>query len=86
MRNNTGMTPRMELSHAPALKWVKLKHYCALSGDTPYAVHAKRRKGSWLEGIHCQLGPDGNVWVNLVEVETWVENSNRSIASRVRQA
>jgi len=57
------------------IKWVKLKHYCALSGDTPDAVHAKRRKGQWLDELQCRIAPDGNLWINLDEVEKWVENT-----------
>lgn len=58
------------------MKWVKLKRYCELSGDTPNAVHARRKKGLWLDGIQCKLGPDGNLWVNLDEVEKWVESDS----------
>lgn len=58
------------------MKWVKLKRYCELSGDTPNAVHARRKKGLWLDGVQCKLGPDGNLWVNLDEVEKWVESDS----------
>ncbi len=58
------------------MKWVKLKRYCELSGDTPNAVHARRKKGLWLDGVQCKLGPDGNLWVNLDEVEKWVESES----------
>ncbi len=65
------------------MKWIKLKKYCEISGDTVYAVHARRKKGLWLDGIQCRLGPDGNLWVNLSEVEKWVEKgmqaTNRSL-------
>jgi hypothetical protein len=57
------------------MNWVKLKKYCEISGDTPDAVHAKRKRGTWLEGLQCKVGPDGNLWVNLVEVEKWVLSS-----------
>ncbi len=67
------MTDTLE-SHP--LRWVKLKKYCQLSGDTVHAVHARRRKGQWLDGAQCRLGPDGNLWVNLVEVQAWVENNS----------
>jgi hypothetical protein len=56
------------------LNWVKLSKYCEQSGDTPDAVHAKRRKGWWLDGIHWRLAPDGNIWINLEAVNAWVEN------------
>lgn len=60
------------------MKWVKLKKYCDVSGDTANAVHARRKKGLWLDGVQCRLGPDGNLWVNLAEVEKWVENGNQA--------
>lgn len=66
------------------MKWVKLKKYCLDSGDTANAVHAKRKKGIWLDGIQCKMGPDGNIWINLIEVERWVENGNKATNIRLR--
>lgn len=66
------------------MKWVKLKKYCLDSGDTANAVHAKRKKGVWLDGIQCRIGPDGNIWINLIEVERWVENGNKAIVRSLR--
>lgn len=66
------------------MKWVKLKKYCLDSGDTANAVHAKRKKGVWLDGIQCKMGPDGNIWINLIEVERWVENGNKAIVRSLR--
>lgn len=66
------------------MKWVKLKKYCLDSGDTANAVHAKRKKGVWLDGIQCKIGPDGNIWINLIEVEQWVENGNKARNIRLR--
>lgn len=70
----------------PQLRWVKLKRYCQLSGDTVHAVHARRRKGQWLDDIQCRLAPDGNLWINLIEVERWVEKSQLAALPIVRQA
>ena len=69
------------------MKWVKLKKYCEESGDTSNAVHCKRKRkrGMWLDGLHCRLGPDGNLWVNLMEVEKWVENGNQATLQRLQQ-
>ena len=61
------------------MKRVKLKKYCDLTGDTVDAVHAKRRKGKWLDDLHCKIAPDGNLWINLDEIEKWVENGNLAI-------
>lgn len=57
------------------IKWVRLKHYCALSGDTADAVHARRRRGQWLDEVQCRIAPDGNLWINLCEVARWVEST-----------
>lgn len=61
------------------IKWVKLKKYCQESGDTSHAVHAKRKKGIWIDGRHCIVAGDGNLWIHLKEVEKWVENGNRTV-------
>ncbi|HAU2307369.1 TPA: excisionase [Legionella pneumophila] len=66
------------------VKWVKLKKYCQISGDTSNAVHAKRKRGMWLDGIQCKIGPDGNIWINLIEVEKWVENGNKATNRSLR--
>ncbi|ABQ54196.1 TPA: excisionase [Legionella pneumophila subsp. pneumophila] len=66
------------------MNWVKLKKYCEISGDTSNAVHAKRKRGMWLDGVQCKVGPDGNIWINLVEVERWVENGNKATNIRLR--
>lgn len=66
------------------MKWVKLCRYCELSGDTSDAVHAKRRKGQWVDGVHCRIAPDGNLWVNMEAVEKWVEEGRKAAASVLR--
>jgi hypothetical protein len=58
-----------------ALKWVKLKKYCELSGDTQNAVRNRRKRGIWLDKKQSKLAPDGTLWVNLLEVEKWVEHT-----------
>ncbi len=55
------------------MKWVKLQKYCNISGDTANAVHARRKKGIWLDGVHCQVR-NNNLWINTEAVEKWVEN------------
>ncbi len=66
------------------MQWIKLKKYCELSGDTADAVHAKRRKGQWLDNIHCKIAPDGNLWINIIEVEKWVANGNRTVIQKLQ--
>jgi hypothetical protein len=57
------------------MRWIRLSRYCALTDDTPDAVHARRRKGQWTDGLQCRIGPDGNLWINPEEVNRWVEGS-----------
>jgi hypothetical protein len=61
---------------SPSYRWVKLPLHCAATGDTPDAVHARRRKRVWRDGVHCLVGPDGNLYVNPEEYNKWVEGSN----------
>lgn len=63
------------------LRWIKLSLYCERTGDTPGAVHARRRKRQWLDGLHCKMGPDGNLWINPDEVNKWVESGSTQSAS-----
>ena len=79
-------TGRPEIFVSP-LRWIRLATYCQLSGDTPDAVHARRRKRQWTDGQQCLVGPDGNLWVNPEEVNRWIEqrlpaNHNAISASR----
>jgi len=55
------------------MNWVKLAKYCEMSGETKYAVYGKRRKGTYIDGIHCKLADDGKLWINVEMVEKWVQ-------------
>jgi len=59
------------------MKWVKLLRYCEITGDTPNAVHARRKKGTWLDGVHCQVR-NNSLWINTEAVERWVEQGLKS--------
>lgn len=58
-------------------KWVRLAKHCAETGDTPGAVHARRRKRVWQDGVHCRVGPDGNLYINPEEYNRWVESAQQ---------
>ena len=68
------------------MKWIKLSKYCELSGDTSDAVHAKRRKGQFLDNVHCKIGPDGNLWINTEAIDKWVETGSKGTISAIRVA
>jgi hypothetical protein len=58
-----------------SIKWIKVSRYCEITGDTPDAVYAKKRRRLWAEGVHFKKAPDGCLWINTEEVERWVEQS-----------
>ena len=68
------------------LRWIRLATYCELSGDTADAVHARRRKRQWMDGLHCRLGPDGNLWINPEEVNKWVEGQHSTRSNLIARA
>jgi len=62
------------------MKWVKLAKYIELSGETRDSVHAKRRSGMFVDGIHTKVADDGNLWVNLEAVQKWVEQGRKTVS------
>ena len=62
------------------MKWVELCKYTELTGDTKDAVNAKRKNGIWIEGVHWKKGPDNKIWINIQEVERWVEGEIAHLA------
>lgn len=67
----------IKVSRTPS--WVTLRHYCARTGDTRDAVHARRKKGQWQDGVQCRLSPNRRLWINMEEVNRWVENSSKKV-------
>jgi hypothetical protein len=57
------------------MAWVKLKHYCEQTGETPMSVHNKRRTGVFIDNLHCRVAGDGNLWVNMDEAQKWAATS-----------
>lgn len=56
-------------------RWVRLSKHCADTGDTPEAVHSRRKKRKWIDGVHCRVR-DGNLYVNPEAYNKWVEGNN----------
>jgi len=55
------------------MNWVLLKKYCELSGDTRDGFNSKRKRGLLASGKHYRKAVDGRIWVNIREMEQWVE-------------
>lgn len=54
--------------------WVTLPRYCENTGDTKDAVHARRKKGIWRDGVETCVGPNNRVWVCPEAASQWVES------------
>jgi hypothetical protein len=64
--------------------WVRVRKYCAESGDTDKAVRRKIESGVWPEGIIWRKAPDGSIRINLRNYNRWVEG--RVYAPQARTA
>ncbi len=62
-----GQTEKM-----PGLGWVKIRKFAALTGYTVNAIHCKRRRGDWEEGILWRKAPDGNILIHFENFQHWV--------------
>lgn len=63
------------MSKEHQVRWVPLKRYCELTGETANTVHVRRSKGIWIDGRHSKKIEGSGIWVNLKEVERWIETS-----------
>jgi len=55
------------------MNWVLLKKYCELSGESRDSFNSKRRRGLIALGKQFRKATDGRIWVNLQEMEQWIE-------------
>lgn len=68
----------IEQPDAPACPvWlVKLSKWCELTGDTADAVHSRRKRLEWREGVHWHLR-GAHVWIDTVEAQKWVRGEQK---------
>lgn len=59
-------------------RYVRLATAQAATGYTIEAIQTKIKRGVWLEGYEYIRAPDGNVLVDLVGYERWVEGQRRA--------
>jgi hypothetical protein len=65
------------------MKWVKLRRYLELSGDTEDAVQKKIARALWIEGLHFKTAPDGVRWYNVEAIEKWVEQGMAGVQAQL---
>ena len=64
-----------------AINWVKLEKYCADTGETPDAVHSRRKAGKWLDNVQCKV-VDGRLWINVKKAQDWIESWSQNKKSQ----
>jgi len=57
-------------------KWVLIPRFSSLSGYSEKAIQRKREAGVWLENVHWKKAPDGRIFINIEQVDKWVENGS----------
>lgn len=67
------------MAQTTEIEWVTLDKYSELTGDKKGAVHQRRYKGLWKEGVQCKIGRNNHLWVNIAEAQKWmIENPTTS--------
>jgi hypothetical protein len=70
----------MTNNHPYFSRWVRAGKYENSAGMTVEAIGIARRRGKLIDGVQVKLGPDGNLWVNVPEMDLWVETAGKSNA------
>lgn len=65
-----------------AIKWIRATKYAETTGTSTHAIHARRRRGQWIDGVHCVVAPDGNLYVNPSEADKWAESQVQPTTSQ----
>jgi len=63
----------------PPITCVKLSKWCATTDDTSDAVHARRKRREWVDGVHCHLR-GGVLWIDTVEAQKWIKGQDKIAA------
>ena len=64
------------------MRYVLIKRCAELTGYTVQAIESKIAKGHWLEGRHYTKAPDGRIFCDLEEIESWICEGLKPVASR----
>lgn len=54
------------------MEWITLKKLSEISGISEDAIRANVKKGVWQKGKHWTKAPNGRLFCNPKEVESWV--------------
>lgn len=54
-------------------RYVRIPKFVDETGYTARAVETKIQRGVWMEGREYRRAPDGNILIDMVMFERWVE-------------
>ena len=57
------------------MKWITIRKFSSLSGYSEEAVRQKIKKGVWIFGVHYRKAPDSRIFINIQEIEKWIEST-----------
>lgn len=77
-RNNHPLASQGPRAEPTPIQYVLLRRYCQLTGDTPQAVYDRRRRGQWIDGLHCRVVGARRLWINLPAVQAWVRDGGQA--------
>lgn len=55
------------------LRYIPLRGYCEMTGESAEAVRKRIQRGIWAEGIHYRKDPMGEIRIIPEGVDAWVE-------------
>jgi hypothetical protein len=58
--------------HLP--RYIRLKKYEEISGVTQEAFRGKIKRSQLIQGRHYRKAPDGSIFVDWQEMDSWVES------------
>ena len=61
-------------------RWVLIKRAAELTGYSEDAIRHKVKGGQWTQGKMWRKAKDGRIFINLEEVDRWVESSPQEAA------
>lgn len=63
-------------------RYVRIPKFVDETGYTARAVETKIQRGVWLEGREYRRAPDGNLLMDMVMFERWVEGHHQVVQTR----
>lgn len=54
-------------------EWVLAEKFCELTGNTPNAIHQRRKAGCWLDGVHTAV-VRRRLYVNIKAADQWIKS------------